>query len=94
MDGVGGAAWPATGGDGWERGEGSCPLSELNRNINYNFLSTLDTQPNEYDIVSPYIQYSIDSKYYDTQSLINSQVQQSQPALVYEPQYTKPAKQA
>ncbi len=69
-----GEAWPAGGGKGvgaalnvnYDAG----PVLALNSDIRYCFLATLDTTHNENDIISPYIQYKVNSPYFDTHSLI------------------------
>jgi len=77
--GVGGLVWPAAGVGGGGDGLGTDPLLSLNSNNKLNFLCTLDTQPDDNDIVSPYTQYTIDSKYFDTDSLIHKHSKHSQP---------------
>ena len=55
------------------------PLLALNSNNNLNFLATLDPQPEDNDIISPYTQYKINSLYFDTNSLIQKNRNHCQP---------------
>ncbi len=78
-----GEAWPANGAGGigaaihinYDTG----PLHSMNNDAKYCFTSTLDTMPDDNDIISPYTQYNVDSPFFDTTSLIAKHSHHKQP---------------
>jgi exonuclease III len=55
------------------------PLLAMNNEAKYCFTSTLDTMPDDNDIISPYTQYNVNSPFFDTQSLIAKHSLHKQP---------------
>ncbi len=54
-------------------------LVALKSYVSYCFLSTLDKTPEENNIISPFIQYNVNSPFFDTQSTIVKHSNHKQP---------------
>ena len=55
------------------------PLHSMNNDAKYCFTSTLDTMPDDNDIISPYTQYNVNSPFFDKQSLTAKHSHHKQP---------------